>query len=231
MTGPRQHVFLVGGRGTRLGSITTACPKPMVEVGGRPFLEHLFERACAADAEHILLLCGYLADSICERYHGRLWGKARINCITEEKPLGTGGALAAAACHLDEIFWLANGDSLFEFDRASFADWLPDGDWLAKLALAPRTNVGEAGVVFRREDRIVHFQERGSPGPGLINAGVYIMRREAIDLVSTTPCSLERELFPRLGELDLLWGRPYDGYFIDIGTPAQLTRARQEIRK
>jgi hypothetical protein len=66
-----QAVFLVGGRGTRLGSLTAATPKPLLDVGGRPFLDYLIEDAARHGFERVLLLAGHLADEVATRYDGR----------------------------------------------------------------------------------------------------------------------------------------------------------------
>lgn len=224
-----QHVFLVGGLGTRLGALTTHRPKPMMEVAGRPFIEHLMDRAVRDGATQILLLCGYLAASFRDRYHGMDWAGATVECLVETEPLGTGGPLAAAASRLAPLFWLSNGDSLFEFDRVDFAAWQPEGRWLAKMALAHRPDTSASGAVECDADRVTRFLERGPAAPGLINAGVYLIDRAIISHISPGPCSLERDVFPRLAGAGLLCGRPYQGYFIDIGTPAELARAQGEL--
>lgn len=229
MAGPSQHVFLVGGRGTRLGELTAHRPKPMMDVAGRPFIEHLLDRAVRDGAKTILLLCGYRAGSFRERYDGMDWAGATITCMVETEPLGTGGPLKVAAERLEPYFWLSNGDSLFEFDRAEFAAWEPNGPWLVKMALAARNDTSASGAVECRNERVVRFLERGPAAPGQINAGVYIMSRAILEYVAATPCSLERDVFPTLASAALLCGRTYDGYFVDIGTPSELERARSEL--
>jgi|AGTN01.1.fsa_nt_gi Nucleoside-diphosphate-sugar pyrophosphorylase involved in lipopolysaccharide biosynthesis/translation initiation factor 2B, gamma/epsilon subunits (eIF-2Bgamma/eIF-2Bepsilon) len=231
MAGPAQHVLLVGGRGTRLGAITADRPKPMVDVAGRPFVEHLMDRAVACGARHIVLLCGYLAADFRDRYHGLDWAGAKVECVDESEPLGTGGALVHAAHHLAPNFWLVNGDSLFEFDRDGFAAWRPGGRWLVKMALAHCPDTSASGAVECPPDgRVTRFLERGPATSGYINAGVYLVDRAILDHIGTSPCSLESEIFPRLVEKSLLWAKPYGGYFVDIGTPANLERARHDIK-
>jgi D-glycero-D-manno-heptose 1,7-bisphosphate phosphatase len=225
-----QHVFLVGGRGTRLGTLTADRPKPMMDVAGRPFIEFLMDQAVRDGAKHIVLLCGYLAGSFHDRYHGADWAGAKVECLVETEPLGTGGPLTAAKPVLAPEFWLANGDSHFEFDRADFAAWRPKGDWLVKMALAHRQDTSASGAVECEDERVTRFLERGPAAPGLINAGVYLISRDILAHIPAGPCSLERDVFPRLAQGGLLRGRAYEGYFIDIGTPAELARARAEFR-
>ncbi|CAA7618409.1 nucleotidyltransferase family protein [Magnetospirillum sp. UT-4] len=224
---PEQAVFLVGGRGTRLGALTDAVPKPLLEVGGRPFLDILIERAAARGAREVLLLCGYLADQFRDRYHGRVIGGARVACVAEPAPLGTGGALVAARDHLHPSFVLANGDSLFDCDAGALAE-LPAGPGcLGRIALRPLADTGRSGVVELEGTRITRFAQRGEAGrPGLINGGVYVLERRIVERVGALPCSLEADIFPALAAEGCLHGMVFDGFFIDIGVPEDLARAQ-----
>jgi hypothetical protein len=113
----RQAVILVGGLGTRLGERTKTTPKPMLPVGGRPFLDTLIGELARYDVfDEILLLAGHKAESILARYDGTMWGRARLAVSLEQAPLGTAGALVHAAGRLQERFLLLNGDSFFDFN-------------------------------------------------------------------------------------------------------------------
>src|SRR6185312_10130053 len=99
----RQAVILVGGLGTRLGERTRMMPKPMLDVGGRPFLDTLIDELARYDVfDEILLLAGYRAESIQTRYEGAVRGRARLAVSLEQAPLGTAGALVHAEDRLHE---------------------------------------------------------------------------------------------------------------------------------
>ena len=118
----RQAVILVGGLGTRLGERTKTTPKPMLPVGGRPFLDTLIDEIARYDAfEEILLLAGHKAESIQARYDGTVRGRARLAVSLEQAPLGTAGALVHAAGLLQERFLLLNGNSFFDFNILDLA--------------------------------------------------------------------------------------------------------------
>jgi NDP-sugar pyrophosphorylase family protein len=106
-----QAVILIGGRGKRLGSLTQSLAKPMLEVGGRPLVEHVIAQLARYGVRHILLLAGYQGALPRERYHGRRLFGAELSVLVEPEPLGTGGALLYAANQLDELFFLTNGDT------------------------------------------------------------------------------------------------------------------------
>jgi D-glycero-D-manno-heptose 1,7-bisphosphate phosphatase len=75
-----QALILVGGQGSRLGPLTAALPKPMRDIGGRPFIERLIEEVARHGIDDILLLCGYLAGRIAEAFDGTRFRGARIRC-------------------------------------------------------------------------------------------------------------------------------------------------------
>jgi len=115
-----EAILLVGGKGTRLRPLTVHTPKPMVPAAGVPFLTHQLARARAAGVEHIVLATSYLAE-VFEPYFGD--GAAlglHLEYMTEEEPLGTGGAIRNAASRLhsgpDEPVLVFNGDILTGLD-------------------------------------------------------------------------------------------------------------------
>jgi NDP-sugar pyrophosphorylase family protein len=113
----RQAVILVGGMGTRLGERTKTMPKPLLHVGGRPFLDTLIDEIVRYHVfEEIVLLAGHRADSIQTRYAGAVRGRSRLVVALEPEPLGTAGALVHAAGLLQDRFLLLNGDSFFDFN-------------------------------------------------------------------------------------------------------------------
>ncbi|MFY7778387.1 MAG: nucleotidyltransferase family protein [Elstera sp.] len=225
-----QAVLLVGGRGTRLGALTADTPKPLLPVAGRPFLSHLVERLAAQGFRELLLLTGYLAPEF-EAFRADWAGRGvTVTCRVEADPAGTGGALHLALPDLAPEFLLLNGDSLFAIDLAEFAaPPLPPGVD-GRLALRAMPVADRYGTVQLDQGRIVGFQPRTpGAGPGLINGGVYRLRRDAVALPNPLPCSLEADIFPKLAAAGRLEGRVFDGYFLDIGIPADFARAQADF--
>ena len=225
----RQAVVLVGGRGTRLGELTADTPKPMLPIGDRPFLELLIDEISRHGIDELLLLCGYLGEGLVDRFDGTTKHGCRIKCQMEDAPAGTAGALRNAYDALAPEFLLLNGDSFFDINLLDLPSAARDGRRLGAVALRPLTDTGRFGRVTLDDELIGSFAEKSGFGPGLINGGVYFLRREAIERVTSLPCSLERELFPILATEGTLSGRVYDGYFIDIGIPEELARARRQL--
>jgi D-glycero-D-manno-heptose 1,7-bisphosphate phosphatase len=224
-----QCVILVGGLGTRLGTLTKTTPKPLLAVSGKPFLDHLIHRAARFGFTDIILLAGYLGDQMLERYAGsrRIAGRdVTIRVVVESKPAGTGGALSYLADVADAQFLLMNGDSWINLDLRAFAEDRSPGPAVVKIALRRLENSGRYGSVAMRDGRVVSFGSGGSDvRSGLINAGVYVVERALLDRVKAVPCSLEQDiLVPMAGE-GKLSGEISDGMFIDIGVPDDYARA------
>lgn len=228
----KQCVILVGGRGTRLGALTDQLPKPLMTVGGRPFLDYLVAEAWRHGFTQILFLAGYRGEALqiaardlTARYDG-----LKIEVVIEPEPLGTGGAVKFARDKLEDAFLLLNGDSLFDVNLLDLATRPVTGAWSARLALKPGMDPARYGSVAVDGDRVVSFAEkRPSADLATINGGVYWIRREAIESLPDGACSLERDLFPALAARGLLRAFSYDRFMIDIGLPESLAAADQLV--
>ena len=224
----RQAVILVGDLGTRLGERTKTIPKPMLPVGGRPFLDTLIDEIARYDAfDEILLLAGHKAESILARYDGTVWGRARLAVSLEQAPLGTAGALVHAAGRLQERFLLLNGDSFFDFNILDLATRAKSS--LVHMALRADVVGDRFGRVVLDGDRVRSFIAPGQGATGPVNAGVYVVDRGILARVGGLPASLEQDVFPALAADGAMTGTSYRGYFIDIGIPEDFARADVEL--
>ncbi|MBF0460617.1 MAG: D-glycero-beta-D-manno-heptose 1,7-bisphosphate 7-phosphatase [Magnetococcales bacterium] len=227
----RQAVILAGGQGTRLGALTKQTPKPLLPVGGQPFLDHLVWNLSRHGIHDIILSCGYLGEQIADHFRTRPGGKAHIRTFIEPQPLGTGGAVRFLADELQEQFFLLNGDSLFDINYLdlSLSPHAP-AHAQATIALRPVANASRYGRVETNGEQIMRFCEKDSQAqPGLINAGLYWMDRRLVERLPTGVSSLERDLFPALAAEGRLFGKTYTGYFIDMGIPDDYARADREL--
>lgn len=225
-----QCVILLGGLGTRLGDLTRAMPKPLLEVANRPFVDILVGEALRRGFTDILLLAGH-ASEVVEKYavarRSDLPGGVSLRVVVESEPLGTGGAVRNALEWLDDRFLLMNGDTWFDFN------WLD-------LALVPGEGAVIAGRVVPRADRYEHLAidsrdqvtaivRRGEhKGEAVINGGLYVL--DKADIVATEgKFSIEADLLPRLVSEGRLGVRIHRGFFIDIGVPDSLAEAQRTI--
>lgn len=235
----RQCAVLVGGMGTRLGQLTTATPKPLLQVGDRPFLAWLLREFLRYGVDEFLLLTGHLSEVVeaaLPAIAEKLPKKTRITICREPIRAGTGGALHYARERLAERFLLCNGDSLLDFNLSRLlADAAADPEKIAgRVVLRRLEDASRYGVVETEGDRVTAFHERpqsASPDAskaGTINAGIYLLNRSILNDIPPV-CSLEQEILPALAAKGALRGTVGNGYFIDIGIPADLERAQTEL--
>lgn len=228
MVGLRQAVILVGGRGTRLGALAANTPKPLLPIAGEIcFLDTLIENIARHGFIDIILLAGHLGDAVETRYAGANLRGARIRVIREAQPLGTGGALLGAKAYLDDVFLMTNGDSALDINYLALGAMLGRGD-MGALALRTVEDAGRFGRVDLSGSLVTGFHEKdpSHTGPALVSGGVYVLRKAVIDLVTTTPCSIETEVFPELARRGRLAAHVTgDAYFLDIGLPETLDQA------
>ena len=231
MGGVRQAVILAGGLGTRLRAVLPGLPKALAPVAGRPFVEYLLLQLRRHHVADVVLAVGYRAELV-ERHvgDGSSWG-VRARYSREAEPLGTGGALKRAAMLLDgSTFLVMNGDSFFDVPLHDLVARHREAGALGTLALVERPALGDRYGAVETDDagRVVAFREKGPPTRrGGVNGGVYALEPEVLSAIPDgRPVSLEREVFPALA--GRLHGRPYDGYFIDIGVPDDLARIRDD---
>lgn len=213
---------LAGGFGSRLGALTAELPKPMIPIGGRPYLERVIESFAARELRDFVLLTGFRSDIIVAHFgDGSRFG-VRIVYSRETEPLGTGGALREARALLGERFVLTYGDVLRYFGYDGF---------IARhashcLAVYPRLTAGNSDVAG---DRVTRFDKRAPELP-YIDAGFALIGAEVLDLLPPEgACSFEEIVYAQLASCGLLAAEIVDHDFYDIGTPDELARTRAAL--
>jgi D-glycero-alpha-D-manno-heptose 1-phosphate guanylyltransferase len=222
-----EAIVLAGGLGTRLRGVVPDLPKPLAPVGGRPFLAIVLEQLRAQGFASAVLSVGYRHELIREAF-GDGFGEMALAYAVEERPLGTGGAirLAARACSDAEVFVL-NGDSYTELAFADLQAKHRQSRASLTVCAAEVADAARYGRMLVENSRITGFAEKGAPGPGLINAGVYLMRRDLLETLALPRAfSFEKDVLAV--RLDELRPRAYraSGRFVDIGVPEDYTRAQ-----
>lgn len=222
-----QALILAGGIGSRLGDITKYTPKPALDVAGRPFLAYLLWNLRRHGITRIILSVGYLANAMMKIVgNGEAYG-VEITYSVEPKRLGTGGGIRFAQAYLDDEFLTLNGDTLFDFNYQNLSSHLTP-DCLGAIALRQISDTARYGSVRLKGGRICSFGEKTRQGTGMVNGGVYLLRKEilGLDLFPAGLCSIEHDLFPKLAQKKQLTGAVYDGFFLDIGLPETLKSAQ-----
>ncbi|MFD5398442.1 sugar phosphate nucleotidyltransferase [Streptomyces sp. NPDC127097] len=235
-----EAILLVGGKGTRLRPLTVHTPKPMVPAAGVPFLTHQLARARAAGIEHIVLATSYLAE-VFEPYFGD--GSAlglHLEYVTEEEPLGTGGAIRNVASRLhsapDDPVLIFNGDILTGLDIAALVGTHRTSGADVSLHLTRVEDPRAFGLVPTDDTgRVTAFLEKPQTPEEIvtdqINAGAYVFNRSVIDTIPAgRPVSVERETFPGLlADGAHLQGMVDSTYWLDLGTPQAFVRGSADL--
>lgn len=229
---PRQAAILCGGSGTRLGVLTAHTPKPLLDINGAPFLETLIREVSRSGIRRFLLLAGHLSaqvEDFARSLQARLGSGYTIEVNVEREPAGTGGALFDAKDRLDELFLLLNGDSFLDFPIHALGRILREPDLLGAIALRRVPDVSRYGSVAFENGKVICFREKiGQRRAGLINGGVYLLRRESLRFLNARS-SLEQEFLPELAQQGLLGAQAFDGFFIDIGLPETYAEAGRNL--
>ncbi|MGE4503896.1 MAG: HAD-IIIA family hydrolase [Desulfovibrionaceae bacterium] len=225
----RQAVILAGGKGTRLGGLTAQTPKPVLPVGGEPFINHLLWNLGRHGITDVIVSTGFQHDVLLAELERRPVPGVRLRFVREEEPLGTGGGLRNCLPLLDERFFVLNGDSIFDMNYLDLALRAGSGRGVAAMGLRRVDDTTRYGRVEVRGELVSSFREKGESGPGFINSGIYCLTSDIVRELPPGASSLEAELFPRLAGEGRLAAGVYDGFFIDIGIPEDFERAQTAV--
>lgn len=224
-----EAIVLAGGFGTRLRQVVPDLPKPMAPVAGRPFLEIVLADLARKGFRRVVLSLGFMAEKI-QAYFGDEYSGMALGYVVEEVPLGTGGGvrLAMAACEQDHVF-VFNGDTYLDLEvMAVERHWQSHRRPL--IVGREVSDTSRYGRLMTNAGQVIGFSEKGVSGPGLINAGCYILNQGQLDEFPLhTAFSLESDYLSKLvmdTPLDLFLTK---GHFIDIGIPEDYARAQTEL--
>jgi NDP-sugar pyrophosphorylase family protein len=229
-----EALILCGGLGTRLRPVLADRPKGLAEVSGRAFLDILTGELMREGLRRFILCTGHGAAEIAAHFRSRR--DAEFLVSTEDRPLGTGGAVAHALPQVgSDPFLVVNGDSIC---RVSYADLLESHRRhravLSVVVTPPSERIDVGTIRVDSALRILEFSEKpgtASLSGAYVNAGIYVVQREAMSLVGPAEVfSLERELIPAAVASGRCFAFPTSGPLIDIGTPERLRNAQMLLR-
>ena len=219
-------IILAGGMGTRLREAVPDLPKPLAPVRGKPFLFYLLLWLKKYRVDRIILSIGYKPESFSE-YFGDFFDDIPVVYVTEDKPLGTGGAVINALDQTkgDDILIL-NGDTWFPVDLNTFHDFHLRNNSRFTVALKRMKEFSRYGSVEISGDTIIRFHEKKFCSEGFINGGIYLVKREYLESGEYPEVfSLEKEILEKEAGKSLLKGVVFDDPFIDIGLPEDYGKA------
>lgn len=227
----KECIILAGGLGTRLQSVVNDVPKCMASVAKEPFLSHIFDYLEAQQFDHIILSLGYKSEVVLD------WLKTQdrsfnVSYVIESKALGTGGAIRYAFSKVisDKAFIL-NGDTFFNIETSKMFDLQGALRTDILIALKPMFNFDRYGSVeIDKVGRITRFVEKKHIDEGLINGGVYLIKKDIFENLDLPEFfSFEKEILEGRTTQLQIFGMPFDKYFIDIGIPSDFEKANQDF--
>jgi NDP-sugar pyrophosphorylase family protein len=219
---------LAGGLATRLRPVTETIPKALVDVGGRPFIEHQLDLFRRHGMRRIVLCLGYRGEMVRDHVgDGARWG---VQCeYVFDGPVlqGTGGALREAAALLGELFWVTYGDSYMDIDYGAVLRAFELTSSLALMTVLANNNQWDrSNVVFREGVLVAYDKRHQTPDMKHIDYGVALLRKQALStLPASGPADLA-DLYTGLAARGQLMGYEVTRRFYEIGSPAGLEEAR-----
>jgi len=226
-----EAIILAGGFGTRLREIISDVPKPMAPIAGRPFLEILLGNLEKKGFKRIILSLGYKADKVIMHFGSR-FRSMELSYEIESSPLGTGGAVRASLmqCQNNHVF-VFNGDTFLDLETSQIeALWVANQNPI--IVAREVQDTLRYGRLFDDGGYVSELVDKGVTGPGLINAGCYLLPIDVLDSYELGQVfSLEEDflkMYIQKSPVELFITK---GYFIDIGIPSDYQRAQIELLK
>jgi NDP-sugar pyrophosphorylase family protein len=217
-------VILAGGLATRLRPLTEKIPKALVEVAGRPFLEHQLDLLKQNSITEVILCLGYLGEMIEQRYgDGEALGVRIRYSFDGPILLGTGGAIKRASTLLPDAFFVLYGDSYLPIDFQAVAAAFIESGQPALMTVYANADAWDTSNVWFEQDRIRLYSKREKlPEMRFIDYGLMVCTRQIFDdRPSDVPFNLADtlEALSRNGQL-----AGYEVYqrFYEIGSPSGL---------
>ncbi|EOD5131695.1 TPA: nucleotidyltransferase family protein [Campylobacter coli] len=210
-----QAIVLAGGLGTRLKSVVQDLPKPMAPINGKPFLAFVLEYLKKQGIAEVVLSVSYKYELIQEYFKDEFEG-IKIYYNIEKELLGTGGAIKDALEFIQNQAYVLNGDTIFDIDLKK----LVLNDSKICIALKQMQNFDRYGTVKVDDQGIVtSFEEKVFKKQGLINGGVYLLKKDIFDEFDLEKKFSFEEFLQANYKILKIQTQIFDDYFVDIGIP------------
>ena len=226
-------VIMAGGKGTRISSVASDIPKPMIKIEGKPVLEH--EIQCLRDQgfTDIIITVSHLGNIIMD-YFGDGSGISpvtqepfgvHIEYYFEKEPLGNAGALFEIKDKLDSDFLLLNADAMFDVDFNRFVAFHKEHGGLVTLFTHSNSHPYDSGLILADKNGAVEkWLAKEDVRPkyyrNRVNAGLHVINPEILDVkISTPKIDLDRQLLKPLAGSGKMFCYDSPEYVKDMGTP------------
>lgn len=228
-------VIMAGGKGTRITTVNSEFPKPMIPILDKPVLEYQIDCLRDQGFDDIILVIGHLGYVIKNYFgDGKSFG-VHINYIEEQEPLGTAGALYLLKDELTDDFLLLNGDVVFDIDIKRFYEFHRDKGGIATLFTHPNSHPYDSGIIIadnngqvtnwlHKEDERLWYKNR-------VNAGIHMFSPKLLDeFKELKKVDLDRDILKPLITARELFAYYSPEYIKDMGTPDRFYSIIEDIK-
>lgn len=207
-------LILCGGKGTRAYPHTQSVPKPLLEVAGRPVLEHVMELYARQGFRAFVLAAGYKAELI-EKFAAGVPTDWDVEVVDTGEDTGTGGRVRACAPLLGERSFVTYADGLGDIDLRALLAFHEGHAGAATMTSVPLPS--QYGTVeIRDAGRVLHFTEKPRLPDHWINAGFFVLDDRAFDWF--TEDDLEKQVLPALAAAEQLYAYRHAGFWRSMDT-------------
>ena len=222
-------VIMAGGRGMRLRPLTKNIPKPMLKIGNKPILQTIVERFKESGYENFVICVNYKSKIIKNYFgDGKNFG-VKISYIQEKTRMGTAGALSLFQKKPNKPFFVINGDLLTNLDFDKMLDYHIHHNSKATMCVTEYNLDSPYGEVKLDDKNIISIEEKPAHKV-FVNAGVYILNPECIDLIPRKfydmPTFFKKIIKKKIKTISF----PLGEYWLDIGRSNDLKKANDEYK-
>ncbi len=224
-------VIMAGGFGKRLMPHTENCPKPMLQVAGKPMLEHILEQAISQGIKNFVISIFYLPEMIVNHFKDGADWNVNIEYIQENSPLGTAGALSMLPENQSLPIIVCNGDLLTNISYKDILEYHSKHSSVATMAVRNHETQNPYGVVKTSGLEIDGFEEKPIHH-SIVNAGIYVLEPVVLDYLNEDEVCDMPTLFERLKKANhrtVVF--PMHERWLDVGQPGDLELASKYIPK
>lgn len=227
-------VIMAGGKGTRIASVVSDVPKPMIQICGKPILQYQIECLRRQNIIDIILVIGHLGHVIKDYFDDGSAFDVNITYIEEKEPLGTAGALYYLKDIMREDFLLLNGDIIFDVDFNRFMDYHKRKGGYATIFTHPNNHPYDSGLIVTDQQGIVtrwmHKEDERSIYKNRVNAGIHILSVKVLEMFNEVKkTDLDRDILKNLILLKRLVAYDSPEYVRDMGTPERYQMVIRDI--